>query len=223
MEIIFHGHSFIEIKTDINILIDPFITGNPLCISSPDSFNPDYILLTHGHRDHYGDTEIITGKTGCRIYAMAELSKWISSRGFSCSGFNLGGSFKLGRTRINVVEARHSNSTPDGSYGGLACGFVINYDGNSVYCAGDTSYFGDMKYIGRKFDLDIAFIPIGGTYTMDSEDALTAAEALLPDICIPIHFNTFEAVKADSKVFCSLLVQKGIDCRILEPGSGITI
>lgn len=223
MEIIYHGHSFIEIKTDIDILIDPFITGNPLCISRPDSFNPDYILLTHGHRDHYGDTEIITGKTSCRIYAMAELSKWISARGYSSSGFNVGGSFRLAKTRINVVEAIHSNSAPDGSYGGLACGFVIRFDGKSVYCAGDTAYFSNMKYIGEKFELNIAFIPIGGTYTMDSDDALTAAEALSPDMCIPIHFNTFDAVKADSEAFCSMLVSKGIDCRILEPGTGIII
>ena len=223
MKIIYHGHAFIEIETDFNILIDPFITGNPLCNSSPENFNPDYILLTHGHRDHYGNTEDIAVRTSCKIYAMAELAKWISARGYSAVGFNLGGTLKIGKTLISVVEAVHSNSTPDGNYGGIACGFVIQHQGHTIYCAGDTSYFSDMKLIGQKYDIDVAFLPIGGTYTMDCEDALAAAQAISPDICIPIHYNTFEAITANPEVFYAGFSDKGINCRILTPGSSITL
>ena len=223
MLIRYHGHSFLELQTDSTILVDPFITGNPLCTSAVDSFNPDAILLTHGHRDHYGDTEAIAKNNSCKVYSIAELSKWVSALGIDSFGFNIGGSFNINKTKIFAVEAKHSNSTPDGSYGGLACGFVVLFEDKTIYIAGDTSYFSDMKLIGKKFKIDCAFIPIGGTYTMDTEDAALAAKDISPDICVPVHYNTFSAVSADVGKFCSYLVHLGINCIIIEPGGSIDV
>jgi len=219
MIIKYHGHAFIEIQTVLNILIDPFITGNPLCQKTPDDFNPDYILLTHGHRDHYGDTESIARSSGCTVCACAELSRYITSKNIPTKGFNTGGYFELDNIGIYVTEAKHSNSNPDGSYGGTACGFVINSEGHSIYFAGDTSYYSDMKLISERFRINVAFLPIGGTYTMDIQDAVRASKLLGPHTTVPIHYNTFPAVSADPDEFSNILEQNGLKCIVLKPGN----
>ena len=223
MKIIFHGHAFLELETDRNILLDPFITGNPLCEKAQIEFNPDHILLTHGHRDHYGDTEQIASRTKCPVHAIAELARWISQRGFSVVPFNLGGSFFAGDSKVTAVQAIHSNSTPDGTYGGIACGFIINHNGKTIYAAGDTSYFSDMRFIGERYDIDIAFLPIGGTYTMDTGDLMRAASDIRPGMLVPIHYNTFDLLKADTSTLSKDLESIGVSCTIMEPGSFIII
>lgn len=223
MELQYLGHAAALIKTDVEILIDPFISNNPLCNSKPEEFSPDAILITHGHGDHFGDTLSIALRTGCTVYAMAELSRWISKNGANVIGFNTGGSFSIGNTKVSVVEAVHSSSCPDGSYGGLACGFVIQNGINTIYHAGDTSVFTGMSLIGDKYDIDIAMLPIGGHYTMDSADARIAVDLLSPAMCIPMHYNTFPAVMCDPMEFGKLLRDSKTKYAPLGPGDSIEL
>lgn len=223
MNIKFLGHSAVELNTDINILIDPFISKNPLCRQSPDDFFPDAILLTHGHRDHLGDTIEIALRAGCVVYAVAELAGWLVSQGAKVHGFNIGGSFLISETKVTSIEAVHSSSTPDGSYAGVACGFVIEYAGQILYHAGDTSQFAGMSLIGSKYKIDAAMLPIGGNYTMDIADAVRAAEMLSPRICIPIHYNTFPVITCDPLNFKRQLADISINCEIMSPGDEITL
>lgn len=222
MEIIYIGHSGVIVRTDLTIMIDPFILNNPLCSNLPEDFSPDAIFLTHGHYDHIGDALSISLRTGCKIYAMAELSKWLSAQGAKVHGFNIGGSVRIGSNLVSIVEAIHSSSCPDGSYGGLACGIVIQSEGKTLYHAGDTALFEGMKYIGRKFIIDVAMLPIGGNYTMDFIDAAVASAYLKPKICIPIHFNTFPAICCNPTDFENELNLIGLKYKLLEPGEAFT-
>jgi len=223
MKIKFLGHAAVMLTTDSEILIDPFMTNNPLCDLSPSSVEPDAIILTHGHGDHIGDTIEIARRTGCAVYAMAELSRYLNSQGVKTHGFNSGGSFVINNSKIKVVQAIHSSSCPDGSYGGLACGFIVEYKEKTFYHAGDTDLFTDMKLIGENHSIDVAMLPIGGNYTMDASDAAKAARLLSPGLCIPMHYNTFPLVKCDPDVFCSLINASGVECKILAPGESIII
>ncbi len=223
MKIIYHGHSFLEIITDVNVLIDPYATSNPLCDKPASDFTPDAIFLTHGHTDHLEDAQSISKRTGCPGYAVAELARWLSAKKVNALSFNLGGTIHFGDLSVTAIQALHSSSTPDGGYGGVACGFVVGNGEKTIYHAGDTSFFSDMKLISDDFDLDAAFLPIGGHYTMDVENAVKAAKLLSPAIAVPIHYNTFSAIRTDPELFCKLLRQNDIRCDILEPGSSIRI
>jgi len=150
MNLKFLGHAAVLLETDIKILIDPYISKNPLCKNSPEDFSPDVIILTHGHGDHIGDTIEIAKRTECTVYAMAELAKWLSKNGVKTHGFDIGGDLNISSTSISIVPAIHSSSCPDGSYGGLACGFVIKHNERTFYHSGDTALFSDMKLLGKK-------------------------------------------------------------------------
>lgn len=223
MNIRFLGHAAVSLETDINILIDPYISKNPLCSSKPEEFSPDVILLTHGHGDHLGDTIEIAKRTKCTVYAIAELSKWLAKNNIKTHGFNVGGNLKISSTEISVVNAIHSSSCPDGTYAGLACGFIIQHDKKTFYHAGDTALFSDMKLLGDKYDIDVAMLPIGGNYTMGIEDAVKAVKYLSPKICIPMHFNTFSLITCNPQNFKSQIETLGFGCNVLKPGSSIVI
>lgn len=220
-KIIFHGHSFLEIKTgNHTILIDPFISGNPLCDIKTEDIKCDYIILTHGHGDHYGDCIQIAEKNDAAIIATAELSTIVGEK-VKSHGMNLGGAYNFDFGRVKLTLAHHSSSTPDGRYAGDPAGVILSVEGKCIYHAGDTALFYDMKLIGDRNKIDYAFVPIGDNFTMGIDDAVKAVEFLHPEMTTPIHFNTFPVIKVDEHEFKRKVESIGKKCTVLAPGESI--
>lgn len=206
MQIIYHGHSFLEIITEgWNILIDPFITGNSKCDITLDYYHDKHIthiLLTHGHSDHVGDTIALCQQhADVAVVAMVELcqrleSKWV----VHTESMNIGGTYRQEGRSVKFVRAFHSSSNPDGWYAGLAAWFIIKLWDKTIYDAGDTSLFAEMASFA-KYNLDVAFLPIGDRYTMGLEDAVEAAHRIGAKTIVPIHYNTRDVIKADDIEF----------------------
>ncbi|MBS1492995.1 MAG: metal-dependent hydrolase [Bacteroidetes bacterium] len=220
-KIIFHGHSFLEIKTgNHTILIDPFISGNPKCDVKPDDVKCDYIILSHGHGDHFGDCIALAEKNNATIIATAELADYVGEK-VKSHGMNLGGGYNFDFGRVKLTLAHHSSSTPDGKYAGDPAGIILSVEGKCIYHAGDTALFYDMKLIGETNNIDIAFLPIGDNYTMGIDDAVKAAEYLNPKMIVPIHYNTFPVITIDENDFKRKIESIGKKCTILAPGESI--
>ena len=177
------------------IYIDPWLT-NPKC---PDSEKEperlDVIALTHGHSDHVGQTVELTKQFTPEVVAMVELKDWLDQKGAEVGevpGPNKGGTVEAGGVKFTLVNAFHSNATPDGTYAGECTGLVLTFSNDtSIYFAGDTCVFGDMQLIGRIYSPDVAVLPIGGYFTMDPREAGVALELLGAKRCIPCHYGTF--------------------------------
>ncbi len=214
------GHaSFLIDGEKGSVLIDPFITGNPLAKVDED-LSPNLILLTHGHGDHLGDAIDIAKKSGAEMLGVFELMNYCQAKGVSkVHHAHMGGKISYEFGWVRIVPAFHSSSAPDGTYTGNPVGFVINYMGHHFYHAGDTGIFGDMELIGRIHKVDTALLPIGGTFTMDVEEASEAVKMLRCKYVVPMHYNTFPPIKADPEEF-KRMVEKDNDTEviILRPG-----
>lgn len=224
MRITFIGHAAVEIRTEKHsILIDPFITGNPVAKHKPEDFQPDAILLTHGHADHLGDAVPISQRTGAPIIAIFELATYCQSQGAKAIGMNIGGPSRFSFGTVQFTPAFHSSSH-DGHYLGEPCGVVLTtLENTKIYHAGDTALFSDMTLIG-KLGLDIAFLPIGSYYTMDPDAAAEAVQLLKPKVVIPIHYNTLLAIHQDPQQFkAKVEAQTKTQVVILRPGESWTI
>lgn len=224
MKIIFHGHSFLQItNTKYSILIDPFISGNPLVTTKAGDLKANYIILTHGHGDHIGDAIEIAKKNSSTIIATFEIVQYAGKRGVQGHPMNIGGAkdFPFGRVKLTI--AHHSSSFPDGSYAGDPTGVLLTIDGITIYHAGDTGLFYDMKLIGEMNKIDYAFLPIGDDFTMGIDDAVKAAEFLNAKVTVPMHYNTFDLIKADPEEFKKKLESVGKKCVVIAPGKFIEI
>ncbi len=214
------SHSAFALDIDgIAVLIDPFLTGNPLAAADPAEIPADYILVTHGHGDHLGDTVPIALRTGATVIAMNEIANWAQAQGVQKThGQNVGGAFAYPFGDAKFVRAEHSSTFPDGTYAGLACGIVLFAEGKKLYFAGDTGLFSDMQLIGD-LGIDVAFLPIGDNYTMGPDDALRAVEFLRPQAVFPIHYNTFDWIQQDVASWAQR-VHIGTDARaiVVDPG-----
>lgn len=218
MEISYHGHSVVYIKTDTHkILIDPFITGNPLCDLDPESIEVDVILLTHGHNDHVGDTFAIAERTGAQIVALNELAVYLGQKGLNAHGMNIGGSYDFDFGRVKFTQAFHSSSyeEEDGSfiYTGMPGGIILTIGDKTIYHLGDTALFSDLKLYGEAHDIDLAFVPIGDNFTMGPEDALLAAKWIKAKKVVPVHYNTFPVIEQDPDKFAEKV----------SPGEGVAL
>ncbi|MGD0830517.1 MAG: metal-dependent hydrolase [Terracidiphilus sp.] len=193
------GHATVLVQTakGTNLLIDPFIAGNP---SYPKAFAlPEkihYTLLTHGHGDHVSDTVPIAAKHHSTVVAIYELANWVAGKGAKDTiGFNLGGTVQLDDVAATMVEAKHSSAVQDETgmhYAGVAAGYVLTIAGGPVlYHAGDTAVFGDMSLIRDLYHPQVAMLPIGGHYTMSPTEAALAVRLIQPQMVLPIHFGTF--------------------------------
>ncbi len=224
MTLRYFGHSTFELATETkNILVDPFITGNPMAKGKVDldDLHPDVILVTHAHGDHWGDTPELAIKNNALVIANYEIVEYLNTKhGHSnAQPMNAGGSCQFDWGRVTQTWARHSSSFPDGTYGGNPGGFIIEIDGKCIYAMGDTSTFAEMEWIGTDFSIDYAVIPIGDCFTMGPKESLRAAKMLNAKVLIPVHFNTFPAIQVDIDAWEKLMQDHDQATLVLNPGA----
>jgi L-ascorbate metabolism protein UlaG (beta-lactamase superfamily) len=215
------GHSAFHLEADgKSVLVDPFITGNPAAAFNESDFNPQTIILTHAHGDHVGDTLAIAKRTGAAVIATFELGTYFARQGATnAKPANHGGTVAFEGGTTKLVPAWHTSS-----YGeewlapGVPAGHVVRFGGATIYFAGDTCLFGDMKLIGEE-GLDVAVVPIGDLFTMGPDDAVRAVAFLEPKVVIPCHYNTFPAIEQDAGRFKRLVEERtSARCVVLKPG-----
>ncbi len=219
------GHSCMWIESDgQRLLIDPFLNGNPKAAAKPEELSPHFILVSHGHGDHVGDTIAIAQRTGATVICNYEISEWLAKKNVKAHGMQHGGAHGFDFGRCKLTLAFHGSMLPDGSDGGNPCGFLLRFkDGKSLYHAGDTGLFGDMKLIGEE-RIDLACLPIGDNYTMGPEDALRAVKLLSPKNVVPMHFNTFPLIEQDAKAWgAEVKKQSSSIPHVLSPGDWIDL
>lgn len=205
------GHSAWQLETgDFRVLIDPFLSDNPVACVAADSLEPTHILVSHGHGDHVGDTVELAVRTGATVVANHEICEWLTAKGVkNLHPMNLGGGHDFPFGRVKMTIAHHSSMLPDGSDGGCPGGFLLRLsDGRKIYYAGDTALFYDMLLIGQ-VGLDIAILPIGDNYTMGPSDALRAVELLRPKLVLPCHYNTWPPIAQDAEAWIKDVRQLG--------------
>ncbi|MFO7952553.1 MAG: metal-dependent hydrolase [Bacillota bacterium] len=216
-ELTFLGHAcfLLEEKGKETLLFDPYIKDNPVSSLSIDEIKTDYILVSHAHHDHLGDTHNIAHNNASLIISTAEIARQAKEKGLNAHAQHLGGRHTYPFGSVKLTLAFHGS----GIAGGHACGFVVNYYGKNIYFAGDTALFGDMKLIGELDSLDLALLPIGDNFTMGPDDAVLAASYLQAKEVIPYHYNTWELIKADPENFKEKVEHKtNSRVIILQPG-----
>jgi L-ascorbate metabolism protein UlaG (beta-lactamase superfamily) len=220
------GHSAFHISGGgADVIVDPFLTGNPKAAASADELPADVILLTHGHGDHYGDTIALAKRTGATVVAITELAGEIEGEGVeSVLNPNLGGTVKFDWGWVKLVPAWHTGTSPNGTVHTPA-GLLIHYGDHLIYHLGDTALFSDLQLIARRGDkVDLALVPIGGHFTMDRYDAVTAVELIDPSQVIPIHYGTMPVIETDAQAFRSDVQNAGFsEVLVLEPGDTHTL
>jgi L-ascorbate metabolism protein UlaG (beta-lactamase superfamily) len=221
----YYGHSAWALDTQgTTILIDPFLTGNPLATVAAADLTPSFIILTHAHGDHYGDTVEIAKRTGATLIANFEIVNYAQKQGVAnVHPLHIGGAAAFPFGRVKLTIAFHGSSFPDGTYGGMPAGVLIETDGKRIYNAGDTALFSDMRLIAEG-GLDVALLPIGDNFTMGPDDATTAAKFLGAATVIPQHYNTWPIIKQDPAGF-----KRGVESSttskvaVLKPGERFDI
>ena len=222
MEIKFHGHACFELSDgSARVLVDPFLKpNNPSAVHSADEVDATHVLLTHGHVDHLADAVAVCQRTGAPAVAIVELAGWLSEQGVAQTfDPNLGGTVEFEWGSVKLVQAFHTNTTPDGTVIGNPAGLVIQIGGKTIYHAGDTCLFGDMELIARRHPVDVAILPIGGHYTMDRHDAAFAAGLIGAGTVIPCHYNTFPPIETDAEAFkADAEAQSSSEVVVMAPG-----
>lgn len=204
MQVTFLGHAGFLLAGSKSVLIDPFITGNPVANTRTRDLRPDLILVSHGHDDHLGDAVEIARQSGATVVSVFELANFCTRHGVEAHPMHIGGSHQFDGVRIKLTPAWHGSGLTAGGpaeYLGTPCGFVITMDGRTVYHAGDTGLFGDMSLIGRLQAIDLALLPIGDNFTMGPDDALEAVQLIQPRTVIPMHYNTWPLIAQDASRF----------------------
>jgi len=237
MEIKFHGQACFEISDgSATLLVDPFLKpNNPIAVATAEEVEPTHIAVTHGHADHIADAVPLAKRTGAHCIAIVELANWLDSQGAAAvSDPNLGGTVEFDWGWIKLVPAWHTNTIPGSAEApfsaehgipiGVPSAFVIKIGGKTIYHAGDTCLFSDMKLIAERNPIDIALLPIGGHYTMDRHDAVVAAEFVGAETVIPMHYNTFPPIETDAEAFKSdVESETKSKVALLAPGESLSV
>jgi L-ascorbate metabolism protein UlaG (beta-lactamase superfamily) len=222
------GHATFALEINgIKVLIDPFFTGNPIASITADGVDADYIVVSHGHGDHVGDTVAIARRTGATVISNFEITNWLVQQGVGEDKVHpqhIGGGFTYPFGYLKLTIAHHGSCLPDGSDGGNPAGLLFSLtDGKKVYFACDTGLFYDMKLIGEE-GIDLAVLPIGDNFTMGPEDALRAVKLLGPKVVIPVHFDTWELIAQDPHAWAKRVeTETDSRCVVISPGEAITL
>lgn len=217
-----YGHSAFQlVHENTSLLFDPYITNNPNKVIQSQDIQTNYILVSHGHFDHLGDTYEIAKRTGATVIATAELTDLAATQGCKTYPMHIGGKAFFDFGFIRVTEALHGAGVP----GGHASGFIVNFYGKTIYFAGDTGLFGDMELLGKLEKIDYAILPIGDTYTMGPNDAVEAVGLLKPKYVIPMHYNTWPIIKQDPQQFKTQVEKRFSHTKVLivDPGQSIQL
>jgi L-ascorbate metabolism protein UlaG (beta-lactamase superfamily) len=225
IKVTWYSHACFLIETDGGkLLIDPFITDNPMSPINADAVDADYILVSHGHGDHLGDTVNIAQRTGAMVISNFEIQNWLLGQGIeNVHPQHIGGGFDYPWGRVKLTHALHGSALPDGSYGGNPCGFLLYLQGKKLYHACDTGLFYDMKLIGEE-GIDLAILPIGDNFTMGPDDALRAVKLIEPAHVVPIHYNTFDVIKQDPHAWANRVKEEtSARVTVMNPGDHIEL
>jgi len=226
MKLKYFSHSAFQVTTEKGtiILLDPFLDDNPTSPVKSDDVKADYIILSHAHSDHLGDAMKIAERNKLTFICVNELGNYLKSKGFTTHNMHIGGGFNFDFGRVKFTIAHHGSQTPDGHYAGEPAGIILHIEGKTLYYTGDTGLFLDMKLISEmNGPVDYMLLPIGDNFTMNITDAVRAAELVHPKTAIPMHYNTFEVIKADPKEFKQKVEAIGINCRVLDYGEEIKL
>ncbi|MCB9220036.1 MAG: metal-dependent hydrolase [Ignavibacteriales bacterium] len=225
MKLRYFSHSAFQITTDsgVVILIDPFLDDNPTSPVKSNEVHPHYIILTHAHGDHLGDSFKIAKRTDPTFICVNELANYCASKGFKAHNMHIGGAHQFEFGKVKFTIAHHGSQTPEGTYAGEPAGILITIDNKILYHTGDTALFLDMKLIGEMNNVDYMMLPIGDNFTMGIDDAVKAVEFVNPRFTIPIHYNTFEVISADPKIFKDKIETMNKNCLVMKYGEEIEL
>ncbi len=218
-----HSSFLITLDSGSRLLIDPFLDGNPTSPVRALDVEAEYILLTHGHGDHLGDTLEIAKRCNSLCICENELASYLASKGLQAHNMHIGGSCSFDFGKIKLTQAWHSSVTPDNECVGAATGIIIFVENKIIYHMGDTGLFLDLKLTGQLNPIDYLLVPIGDNFTMGIDDAVMACSFVNPKCAVPMHYNTFDVVNADPEVFKQKLEDKGLNCQVMEFGQEINL
>lgn len=227
MKVTYYGQSCVEFDFDgTSVLLDPFISYNELAKDIKiEDINPDFIFLSHCHQDHVADLSVIQQNSGATVAAIVETAAWVRKQGVpddKVIEYNFGGTLDLPFGRVKMVYALHTSSTPEGDYAGVPVGYVFFVGGKKIYFAGDTGLTVEMKLL-EDLQLDWAFLPIGGYYTMDVDDAIKAAHFVNCTNIVGIHYNTFPPIAIDTDEAVAKFKSSGLNLHLPGIGSELVL
>ncbi|MHC1680860.1 MAG: metal-dependent hydrolase [Methanomassiliicoccales archaeon] len=223
-EIEYLGHSAFAIRDQgKEVLVDPFLSDNPKAPSSASDVRPDLILVTHAHHDHLGDALELSKHFGCPVLSVSEINDHLEERGAKVMPGNIGGEFQLPFCWVKMFPAVHSSSFEDGRYGGEPCSFLIKMGGRTVFHAGDTALFNDLSLVADEAEVDVALLPIGGTYTMGIKDAVKAMRLLRARVMLPMHYDTWNSIAVDREALESAARGQEFSVKLLAPGERLVV
>lgn len=219
------GHATIGLETGgQKLLVDPFFTGNPKATANPEEIECDFILVSHGHGDHVGDTVSIAKRTGATVICNAEISGWLQNQSVQTHAQHIGGGYQHPFGYLKLTFAAHGSGLPDGSSGGNPAGFLLSTQQDEmIYLACDTGLFGDMRLIGEE-QIDLAVLPIGDNFTMGPDDAIRAVKLIEPKHVIPIHYSTWDLISQEPIRWAKRVEEETTaSVHVLQPGESYSL